>query len=123
MVWLYRAYALVFVVSGAISVLVAHAEVAAWFGPPPGDLLQQYRFLRATEVGYGLLLLAVEPEFFAPGRVRAAILTSFAAIPLARVVGIAIDGTPGPEFVLLLVVELLLFFVFLVIPPGFGRPR
>ena len=109
MVWLYRAYALVFVVSGAISVIVAHAEVAAWFGPPPGDLLQQYRFLRAVEAGYGLLLLTLEPEFFAMGRVRAAIL-------LARAVGMAIDGAPGPEFFALLVVEMGLFFLFLAAP-------
>ena len=111
--WIFRAYALVFVVSGAASALFAHLELPLWFGIAPGSsLLNQYRFLRAIEAGFGALLLYLEPEFFAGGRVRRVVLAVFAAIPLSRAIGFSLDGAPGPEFLALLIAETALFLLF-----------
>lgn len=115
----YRIYAYVFLVSGLVSVVVAHREMAGWLGASgvTPELLVQYRFLRAIEAGFGALLLTLEDDFFAGGRVRRVVLASFLAIPVARTVSLLVDGAPSTEFVGLLVTEYGLFLGFLATGP------
>lgn len=116
----YRAYAAIFAISGLASVLFARAELSAWFGvgDPPASLLNQYRFLRAAEVGFGALLWTNEDAFFASGRVRSAILGAFVLIPAARTVSMLVDGRPQRELIGLCVAEYAIFAVFALAAPA-----
>lgn len=113
-------YIAVFVVSGAGSVLFAGPEMHIFFGLEPGalegragaSLLNQYRFLRAVELGFGLMLWVLRDRLFVDRAIRNVFLIAFFAIPVARAVSIALDGMPRWPFLALMVIELLLFALF-----------
>lgn len=108
---IYLLYAAFFLASGVSGVLFAHIEFTGWFGvsvtPPEAatDLLDQYRFMRAVEAGFGLLALTVRGRFFTDSDIRGALLIAFLLIPVARTVSMGIDGMPSPPFVTLTVLE------------------
>jgi len=116
-----RAYAWAFVLLGAAGVLGAHLELVPLYGlhllPEQSEaatsLLNQLRFLRAVEIGYGLVLLSLVEPFFAPGRTRSpvnrAVLAGLAALPAARTLSLVVDGPPRAWLGALLIVEWALF--------------
>lgn len=117
----YRAYAWVFVAFGVAGILGAHLELEALYGltllPEQRDasmsLLNQLRFLRGLEVGFGMVMLAVTDGFFRRGPRRSdvnrAVLAGLAAVPAARTVSLLVDGPAQPWMTALLVVEFALF--------------
>ncbi len=116
-----RAYAWAFVILGAAGVLGAHLGLVPLYGlhllPEQSEaatsLLNQLRFLRAVEIGYGLVLLSLVDPFFAPGAVRSpvnrAVLAGLAALPAARTLSLIVDGPPRAWLGTLLIVEWALF--------------
>ncbi len=117
----YRAYAFVFIGLGAAGILGAHLELQPLYGlyllPEQQDaatnLLNQLRFLRALELGFGLLMLVLTDRFFA-GRekrtdVNKAVLAALFAVPAARTISLLLDGPPMGWITALLVAEFGLF--------------
>ena len=74
-----------------------------------GSMLGQLRFLRGVEIGFGLLMLAVQNSFFERGERRSdvnrAVLGGLVAIPAARTVSLLLDGPPPAEFTAMLIAE------------------
>jgi hypothetical protein len=117
----YTAYAWVFVVSGAAGVLGSQLEPSLLHGltvlPSQQDamasLLNQLRFLRGIELGFGLAMLWGRQAFFATGAQRSdlnrAVLAGLLAAPLARSVSLVLDGPPVGPLTGLLVLEWALF--------------
>lgn len=105
--FVYVAYAVVFLVSGLASALLAHLEMLPFLGIEEGtpDLLNQYRFLRAVELGFGLLMWTLREEFFSDARLARPLVVAFFAIPAARGVGFLVDGMPGMVFQFLICAE------------------
>lgn len=59
------------------------------------NLLSQYRFLRALELGFGIFALLFKKEIFSSQRFNLLFLTIMASGILARLVSIAVDGVPN----------------------------
>ena len=117
----YALYAWVFIISGAGGVFLSQLEPRLMHGlvvlPEQRDamasLLNQLRFLRGIELGFGLAMLVGRDRFFAPAAQRSdwnrAVLTGLFAAPAARTVSLVLDGPPAPAFTALLLVEWTLF--------------
>lgn len=98
---LLRTAALVLFLGYALTLVVAGAEgaVLAQFGFPDdadADLASHYRFLRALELCFGLFALAYRRQIFAQRVPNVIFLTAMAAGVSARLLGLAVDGSPGP---------------------------
>ena len=118
---IYRAYAWAFVLSGVTGALLAHLEAPLLHDltvlPEQREgmrsLLNQVRFLRGLEAGFGLVMLACSESFFlrtsARSEINRAILAALFAIPAARTVSLLLDGAPQPVWTGLLIVEWALF--------------
>lgn len=117
----YRAYACVFVVLGGLGIVGAHLELDLLYGlrllPEQREagtsLLNQLRFLRAIELGFGLLMLRSTEAFFGSvGRrsdLNVAVLAALAAIPASRTISLLLDGPPRSWMTATLVAEWALF--------------
>lgn len=122
-------YALVFIVSGIGSIVFARAEMSLFFDMSPGDdaawasLLNQYRFLRAIEVGFGLVMWMQRRAFFTDATARRVLLPVLYLIPCARGVGLFVDGWPSWPWVALMIVELGLAVWFTLVTRRRGRRR
>ena len=78
------------------------------------NLLVQYRFLRALELGFGLFAILFVKKVFAEKTFNALFLVVMASGVLARSVSWIVDGTPGVLSRLFLFYELLgLVIIFL----------
>jgi|GEM_PF-6931829 len=117
----YTLYAWVFVLFGAVGALTAHLEPSLLHGlillpeqrPAMTGLLNQMRFLRALELGFGLVMLTHRDAFFAraPRRsdINKAVLAGLLAAPAARTLSLVMDGPPAAGWTGVLVVEWMLF--------------
>lgn len=111
----FTVYIWVFIASGALSILLAGWEMHWLFGLPEGSfsslegrtLLNQYRFLRAIELGFGMFCWALRQEIFTQARWNRLFLWTLLCIPAARSVSLALDGMAQMGFVSLMVVEYL----------------
>ena len=59
------------------------------------NLLSQYRFLRALELGFGIFSLVFRKEIFAESRFNTLFLIIMASGIIARLVSIVADGIPN----------------------------
>lgn len=80
-------------------------DVATLPTPTQANVLSQYRFLRATELGFGAYALVYRRAILT-GSSTALFLCIMAAGVLARLVSIVVDGSPDPWFYFFLVTEL-----------------
>lgn len=118
---LYWIYAVAFLVSGLGGVFAAHEEMHLLFSlnlertaaDGGATLLNQYRFLRGVEAGFGLLMLLFRVEIFANKKHNAAFLFICFLLPFSRTLSIFIDGWPQ-FFGMLMVVEYGLFVLFVM---------
>lgn len=114
---LYFAYAAAFIVFGALSVAATPTEMQWLYGMEPrvvpegAILLNQYRFLRVVEVGFGLLLLVFRREVFTEPRANAAVLGVFFAIPASRTLSIVLDGWSGTFLFTFMLAEYAIFAI------------
>jgi len=70
-------------------------DVAGLDGPQRINLLSQYRFLRALELGFGFFALLFKKDVFNTHRFNLLFLVIMASGILARLVSIAVDGIPN----------------------------
>jgi hypothetical protein len=104
----------VFTAIGASGVLFGAWEFSQIFvvrfedlGPNAVTVENQFRFLKALELGAGVWLYSVRERAFSDVAIRRAVIVTFVATPLARIVSCASDGLPNVWFVALLSIELL----------------
>jgi len=71
------------------------------------NLLSQYRFLRALELGYGLFAIVFLKEIFSVKRFNLLFLSIMGLGILARIVSWFVDGTPSGLFIFFLSYETL----------------
>ena len=70
-------------------------DVAGLDGPQRINLLSQYRFLRALEMGFGIFALLFKKEVFNNHRFNLLFMVIMASGILARMVSIVADGLPN----------------------------
>jgi hypothetical protein len=71
------------------------------------NLLSQYRFLRALELGFGIFALLFKKEIFSGQRFNLLFLVIMASGILARIISIVADGLPNYLTIFFLSYELL----------------
>lgn len=112
-VWTYDVAIVVFIAVGALGAVTGAFELAAW--PVSLDLTgigdrasyeSQQHFLKALELGMGLLLWAVRPWAFTEARVQAGVLAVLWVTPASRLLAWALHGPPSAAFVAVLGLEL-----------------
>ena len=108
---LLRTAALVLFFGYAATLVVAGAEgaVVARFAIPDdadAELLSHWRFLRALELCFGLVALVFWRRIFAERTPNLIFLSAMAAGAAARLLGLAVDGSPGTIALAVLVWEL-----------------
>ncbi|MDQ6681146.1 MAG: DUF4345 domain-containing protein [Pseudomonadota bacterium] len=108
-------YALMLVGIGASGVLIAPWELDRVFAVPlatltaldQATLLNQYRFLKALELTFGIYCISFRREIFRPGlEHRVFLIGPFAGV-IARLGSWLVDGSPRTVFLLFLVLELI----------------
>lgn len=107
-------YDLMLVGIGASGMLVAGWELPTVFAVDLGalgevqraTLLNQYRFLKALELAFGLFCLAYRHEIFTEPRALWVFLAGLSAGVAARLGSWAFDGTPRPVFIVFAALEL-----------------
>jgi hypothetical protein len=87
-------------------------ETSGWPEAERASLLNQYRFLRAVEVGFGLFCFRFRREIFSERAFHRVFVGTLWLIPVARTVSLVVDGMPRPVFVGLMVTEYLLAALF-----------
>ena len=70
------------------------------------NLVSQYRFLRALELGYGLYSIIFLREIFSERKFNALFLMIMFSGVLSRIVSIVVEGSPSPLFYFFLIYEL-----------------
>lgn len=111
---LFYGYVLLLVAAGAWGIVGARLDMRWLLGVDlaglsprtEADLLSQYRFLRAMELGFGLFALRFRREIFAPGPHNGLFLLGMGAGVLARLWSLGADGRPGTPMLLFLAWEL-----------------
>lgn len=111
---LFFGYAGLLVLAGAWGVVFAEVDFPLLIGleldDVPADaeanLLSQYRFLRAIELGFGVFALLHRHEIFENVRYNALFLSVMAAGVGARLLSLVLDGTPNAAMLYFLVTEL-----------------
>jgi Domain of unknown function (DUF4345) len=108
---LLRTAALVLFFGYAATLVVAGAEgaVVARFAIPDdadAELLSHWRFLRALELCFGLVALVFWRRIFAERTPNLIFLAAMTAGVAARLLGVAVDGSPGTFGLAVLVWEL-----------------
>jgi hypothetical protein len=111
---LFYGYVGLLIVAGAWGIVFAEVDVPLLTGldldQVPADaavnLLSQYRFLRAIELGFGVFALMHRHEIFANVRYNALFLSVMAAGVGARLLSLVVDGTPSATMLFFLVTEL-----------------
>ena len=85
---------------------VFHVPLATYPAGVRATLLNQYRFLKAMELGYGAWSAALHREIFADARFHLLFLFVLFAAVAARLLSMAIDGRPHGAFIAFTVLEL-----------------
>ena len=102
-----RVLALIPIVTGLASVLFGSEIVRGSEGSDP-SVESELRYYAVFYVGFGLFLWSIAPRIAERGReLRAAAALLFCG-GLARAVGIAVDGMPAADYVVLMAIELVL---------------
>ena len=70
------------------------------------NLLDQYRFLRGIEMGFGLFCLVLTREIFSVPRYNMLFLCAMSAGTCARIVSLSVDGRPSAAMCFFLAFEL-----------------
>jgi hypothetical protein len=104
--WFFWGYTLMLLGIGASGMLIAPWELRTIFAVPLDDfsplvqatLLNQYRFLKAMELAFGLYCLLWRGAIHRPGLAHHLFLAGVAAGVAARLGSWAVDGTPHPVF-------------------------
>jgi hypothetical protein len=107
-------YALMLVGVGASGILIAPWELARVFGvdlsamgeQERATLLNQYRFLKAVELAFGLFCVCYRREISRRGRALRVFLAGLSAGVIARMGSWLADGTPRAVFLVLMMLEL-----------------
>jgi type IV secretory pathway VirB6-like protein len=100
---LFFGYAATLVLAGAWGAVAARLDFSLIIGLEPSDipndaeadLLNHYRFLRALELCFGLFAIVYWRRIFEERTANTIFLTAMAAGVSARLIGIAVDGTPS----------------------------
>ena len=101
---LFYAYALTCLVAGVWGVFGARLDFPILFSQPVAglepqgvkDVLSQYRFLRGIEAGFGLFSLLYRTAIFTTPAFNRLFLWWMGFGIVARLVGVAFEGIPGP---------------------------
>jgi hypothetical protein len=100
---LFFGYAAALVAAGAEGAVLAQFDVPDDAG---AELLSHYRFLRALELCFGVAALVYRRRIFAERAPNLIFLSAMAAGVAARLLGLAVDGSPGPFLLAVLAWEL-----------------
>jgi peptidoglycan/LPS O-acetylase OafA/YrhL len=108
-------YVAALVLIGASGTLIAEWELRTIFAVPletmgeqtRSTLLNQYRFLKAMELAFGLFCLWYRHDIQRPGRARNLFLAGALLGVAARSASVAIDGMPHPVYLGFAAYELL----------------
>lgn len=111
---LFYGYVLLLIAAGAWGIVGARTDMRLLLDVPVealpprarADLLSQYRFLRAMELGFGLFALRFRREIFGTGVHNTLFLVGMGAGVAARLWSLAADGRPGVPMLLFLGWEL-----------------
>jgi hypothetical protein len=98
---------------GVSGIFIAPWELTRVFGIPLGSLesrtratmLNQYRFLKALELGFGAYAVVFRREIFTVAEYHRLFLFVLFAAALSRVLSMVIDGLPTAAFIVLTVLE------------------
>ena len=102
-----RVLAAVPVLTGLASVLFG-SEIVRGHGDSNAAVESELRFYAVFWIGFGIYLSSLAPRIEARGReLRAAAAVLFAG-GVARLIGMAVDGRPPADYVVLTVIELVL---------------
>jgi Domain of unknown function (DUF4345) len=112
-------YSTALVVVGAVGIFTPHWEFPTLYGIDPSgwshdsqaNLLNQYRFLKAVELGAGLFCFANRPSILDGGRASLLFLSFVGLGVFARALAWIADGRPSALFIGFLLFEVLLFVV------------
>jgi Domain of unknown function (DUF4345) len=110
----YGGYTLMLLGIGGSGILIAPWElphifavdVTALGAQPAATLLNQYRFLKSTELAFGLFCWWYGREVWAGGKARLLFLAGVGGGCAARALSIAVDGVPAWPFLVFLALEL-----------------
>jgi hypothetical protein len=111
---LFYGYVVALVVAGAWGIVFAEVDLSHLIGldldqvpaNAEANLLSQYRFLRAIEVGFGVFALMHRHEIFENVRYNKLFLSIMGAGVAARLLSLALDGKPSAVMLFFLVFEL-----------------
>lgn len=109
-----------FILFGLLSLLGAHLEFIPLYGIDlsshdpiaRNSLLNQIRFLRVMELGFGLVCFSMYQECFSDKNLSKIVIPLMFIIPLSRVVSFLVDGPPNLTFTILIFVETALAICF-----------
>jgi hypothetical protein len=110
---LFYGYILTMLVAGAWGIVGARVDQHLLFGLDLGSLpattatnvVSQYRFLRAVELGYGLFAWQYRAEILTRSPFNTLFLTMMSLGVAARLISLAVDGRPRALFLFFLVYE------------------
>ena len=111
----YYGYTLMLLGVGGSGILIARWELSSIFSidlaamgsEPAATLLNQYRFLKSTELGFGLFCWVYRHRIWAGGEARILFLAGVLGGCAARALSIVVDGVPNWPFLVFLGLELM----------------
>lgn len=112
-------YAAFLIAVGAFGMFFLHWELAMFYGLGPesfqgtdgATLLNQFRFLKAIELTFGVFCLIYRRDILAGGLACTIFLTGLALGAFARGSSWVFDGTPHTAFIWFLIAEIVIFCV------------
>jgi cytochrome b subunit of formate dehydrogenase len=108
-------YSLMLIVVGASGIFIARWELATVFSLDMASmnesvratLLNQYRFLKAVELAFGIFCISYRRDIFVRLRDVRVFLAGVSAGVAARLGSWLVDGTPEPAFMAFMALELI----------------
>ena len=88
---------------------VFHTGLSDWPQAAQATMLNQYRFLKAVELGAGLFCLLYRPAILTGGKASALFLAIVGLGVFARTLAWIVDGRPATLFVVFLILEACVF--------------
>ncbi|GAB2889374.1 DUF4345 domain-containing protein [Paralcaligenes sp. KSB-10] len=112
--WFFWGYTLMLLGVGVSGVFIASWELRVVFSVPMdhmndaarATLLNQYRFLKSLELGFGIFCIAYRRRIFLRSLAHKVFLAGVFAGVAARMGGWLADGRPSPVFIAFAVLEL-----------------
>lgn len=102
-----RVLALVPIVAG-LATAVFGSEAVRWGGETDVNVESELRFYSVFYVGYGIYLWSLAPRVAERGRELSWAAAILFCGGLARAIGVAVDGRPATDYLVLLAIELAL---------------